>query len=182
MKTPPHPLDDLTAAEITAAASTVKSALLSAEDAGESEEIRFSYVTLAEPAKLAMAAYLAGEGPVPARQAEVIATIVSKMDAYVFVVNLGDAPSVASVARSRCAPRGVRRGAPRFPRKTETREERMAPPREETRGRSRGDRTGDGRGSASGVEVRRTVFGAGILALALVPERVAVLRRSHRAL
>ena len=96
MKTPPHPLDDLTAAEITAAASTVKSALLSAEDAGESEEIRFSYVTLAEPAKLAMAAYLAGEGPVPARQAEVIATIVSKMDAYVFVVNLGDAPSVAS--------------------------------------------------------------------------------------
>jgi len=58
----------------------------------------------------------------------------------------------------------------------------MVPPREETRGRSRGDRTGDGRGSASGVEVRRTVFGAGILALALVPERVAVLRRSHRAL
>ena len=70
MKTPPHPLDDLTAAEITAAASTVKAALLSAEDADSSEEIiRFSYVTLAEPAKLAMAAYLAGEGPVPARQA-----------------------------------------------------------------------------------------------------------------
>lgn len=94
MKTPTHPLDDLTAAEITAAAAVVKAALLA--DASDDDEIRFSYVTLAEPAKLAMAAYVTGEGPVPPRQAEVIATIVSKMDAYIFVVNLGDEPSVAS--------------------------------------------------------------------------------------
>ena len=96
MKTPTHPLDDLTAAEITAAAAVVKSALLADASDASDDEIRFSYVTLAEPAKLAMAAYVTGEGPVPPRQAEVIATIVSKMDAYIFVVNLGDEPSVAS--------------------------------------------------------------------------------------
>ena len=97
MKTPTHPLDDLTAAEITAAASVVKAALLAdASDGASDDEIRFSYVTLAEPAKLAMAAYVTGEGPRPPRRAEVIATIVSKMDAYIFVVNLGDEPSVAS--------------------------------------------------------------------------------------
>jgi primary-amine oxidase len=105
MKTPTHPLDDLTAAEMTAAASTVKSDLLStSEDVDESHEIRFSYVTLAEPAKAAMRAYLAGEGPVPARQAEVIATIVPKMDAYVFVVNLGE--DGASVASKSLVPEG----------------------------------------------------------------------------
>ena len=66
--------------------------------------IRFSYVTLAEPPKAAMRAYLAGEGPVPARQAEVIATIVPKMDAYVFVVNLGE--DGASVASKSLVPEG----------------------------------------------------------------------------
>ena len=96
MKTPTHPLDDLTAAEITAAASVVKAALLADASDASDDEIRFSYVTLAEPAKLAMAAYVTGEGPRPPRQAEVIATIVSKMDAYTLVVNLGDEPSVAS--------------------------------------------------------------------------------------
>ena len=69
MKTPTHPLDDLTAAEITAAAAVVKSALHADASDASDDEIRFSYVTLAEPAKLAMAAYVTGEGPVlPARR------------------------------------------------------------------------------------------------------------------
>ena len=62
MTTSTHPLDDLDAAEIALATSAVKTAL--AEDAGDDEEseIRFSYVTLREPPKREMTAFVAGDG------------------------------------------------------------------------------------------------------------------------
>lgn len=93
MKSPSHPLDDLTAAEMTVAVSAVKSALV--DDAGSSE-IRFAYVTLREPAKREMAAFAAGDGAKPARQAEVLATVVSKIESFIFVINLEGDCSVAS--------------------------------------------------------------------------------------
>ena len=103
MTTSTHPLDDLDAAEIALATSAVKTAL--AEDAGDDEEseIRFSYVTLREPPKREMTAFVAGDGAKPKRQAEVLVTIVAKLASFVFVVDLpggggDDAASAASVA------------------------------------------------------------------------------------
>ena len=59
MKTPTHPLDDLTAAEMTAAASTVKSDLLSmSEDVDESHVLDEGNAAVARDARGAFRACL----------------------------------------------------------------------------------------------------------------------------
>ena len=59
-----------------------------------------------------------------------------------------------------------------------------SPDREEREGSFRRVATerATGGGPRAAVETRRTVISAGIRAFALVPERIAVLRRAHRAL
>lgn len=60
-----HPLDPLSAAEISAAAEACEQL---AQQQGIAE-LRFNVITLQEPPKAALVAYEAGSGPCPPRQA-----------------------------------------------------------------------------------------------------------------
>ena len=96
----PHPLDDLTADERTAAASAVKQHLLDAVFAAtttsdtEEQELRFNYVTLAEPPKDALLAYNLSSGdstaakPLLQREAEVLVSVPSRGASFKVFVNL----------------------------------------------------------------------------------------------
>ena len=60
-----HPLDDLTAAEMTVVAAAMKATILAAHatvDPKDVDAIRFNYITLSEPPKALLMAFLKGTG------------------------------------------------------------------------------------------------------------------------
>jgi Cu2+-containing amine oxidase len=71
-----HPLDDLSTAEIAAVAAAVRAAI-TVHTIGN-EEVRFNYITLAEPEKKALLAFGAGSAPPPPRAAEVLVSLPAK--------------------------------------------------------------------------------------------------------
>lgn len=85
-----HPLDDLTATEIAAASAAVKKNLKASSSEGGVYKIRFNYITLAEPPKRVLMAYLAGNGDVlePEREAEVLYSLPSAAISYKAIVRL----------------------------------------------------------------------------------------------
>eukprot|EP00282_Hemiselmis_andersenii_P036548 CAMPEP_0169427548 /NCGR_PEP_ID=MMETSP1042-20121227/835_1 /TAXON_ID=464988 /ORGANISM="Hemiselmis andersenii, Strain CCMP1180" /LENGTH=660 /DNA_ID=CAMNT_0009537625 /DNA_START=22 /DNA_END=2005 /DNA_ORIENTATION=- len=92
-----HPLDELSADEITQAAELVRKKL-----GGESGKLRFQVITLAEPTKAELAAF-ASDGSAPLRAAECLVLLVDKQEVSEIVLDL----ATGAVVREKIIPSGT---------------------------------------------------------------------------